>query len=64
MCAILSMPVSYTHLDVYKRQSQKRAVLKTLVDQARICEPRYLDEVLHHLELALLANGYSVREVR
>ena len=44
--------------------SQKRAVLKTLVDQAsRICEPQYLDEELHHLELALQANGYSIGEV-
>ena len=46
-------------------QRQKRTVLKTLVDQVkRICEPRYLDEELWHLEQLLQANGYSVGEVR
>ena len=39
--------------------------MKTLVDRAtRICEPRYFDDELCHLELALQANGYSVGEVR
>ena len=36
-----------------------------MVDRARrICEPRYLDDELRHLELALQADGYSVGEVR
>ena len=55
----------YLHKQSNHHPSQKRAVLKTLVDRARrICEPRYLDDELRHLELALQANGYSVGEVR
>ena len=36
-----------------------------MVDRARrICEPRYLDDELRHLELALQAYGYFIGEVR
>ena len=40
-------------------------MLKTLVNRARkICEPRFLDAELGHLERALQNNGYSAGPIR
>ena len=60
-----------THTDRYLNKAsnhhpgQKRGVIKTLANRAtRICEPKYLEEELKHLETALENNGYAPQEIK
>ena len=52
MAEFISQPVSYTHLDVYKRQAQYEAFVNYMVDPTNGMRQHFIDTGFDHTGMA------------